>query len=205
MEFLICKLYYERIKEEKRGGKIKNLVIWLPFILLIIGVVLFIIGVIKNNNNFIYTSIILAVLFLLRIFYSISKDERKPAKNELESYKKNLKILETILLEYNVDNLEKIGKLITFYENELNTSKQKVNNQKKLISIFITYITGIVGFIVKNKSTSIIWMCVILITFLISVALCILIDIELEKLNTTNYKYTNMIKKLNEIILTKYM
>ena len=205
MEFLICKLYYERIKEEKRGGKIKNLVIWLPFILLIIGVVLFIIGVIKNNNNFIYTSIILAVLFLLRIFYSISKDERKPAKNELESYKKNLKILETILIEYNVDNLEKIGKLITFYENELNTSKQKVNNQKKLISIFITYITGIVGFIVKNKSTSIIWMCVILITFLISVALCILIDIELEKLNTTNYKYTNMIKKLNEIILTKYM
>lgn len=91
MEFLICKLYYERIKEEKRGGKIKNLVIWLPFILLIIGVVLFIIGVIKNNNNFIYTSIILAVLFLLRIFYSISKDERKPAKNELESYKKILK------------------------------------------------------------------------------------------------------------------
>lgn len=101
--------------------------------------------------------------------------------------------------------MDKIGKLITFYENELNTSKQKVNNQKKLISIFITYITGIVGFIVKNKSTSIIWMCVILITFLISVALCILIDIELEKLNTTNYKYTNMIKKLNEIILTKYM
>ena len=205
MEFLICKLYYERIKEEKRGGKIKNLVIWLPFILLIIGVVLFIIGVIKNNNNFIYTSIILAVLFLLRIFYSISKDERKPAKNELESYKKNLKILETILIQYNVDNLDKIGKLITFYENELNTSKQKVNNQKKLISILITYITGIGGFIVKNKSTSIIWMCVILITFLISVALCILIDIELEKLDTTNYKYTNMIKKLNEIILTKYM
>lgn len=205
MEFLICKLYYERIKEEKRGGKIKNLVIWLPFILLIIGVVLFLIGVIKNNNNFIYTSIILAVLFLLRIFYSISKDERKPAKNELESYKKNLKILETILIQYNVDNLDKIGKLITFYENELNTSKQKVNNQKKLISILITYITGIGGFIVKNKSTSIIWMCVILITFLISVALCILIDIELEKLDTTNYKYTNMIKKLNEIILTKYM
>lgn len=205
MEFLICKLYYERIKEEKRGGKIKNLVIWLPFILLIIGVVLFIIGVIKNNNNFIYTSIILAVLFLLGIFYSISKDERKPAKNELESYKKNLKILETILIQYNVDNLDKIGKLITFYENELNTSKQKVNNQKKLISILITYITGIGGFIVKNKSTSIIWMCVILITFLISVALCILIDIELEKLDTTNYKYTNMIKKLNEIILTKYM
>ena len=205
MEFLICKLYYERIKEEKRGGKIKNLVIWLPFILLIIGVVLFLIGVIKNNNNFIYTSIILAVLFLLRIFYSISKDERKPAKNELESYKKNLKILETVLIEYNVDNLDKIGKLITFYENELNTSKQKVNNQKKLISILITYITGIGGFIVKNKSTSIIWMCVILITFLISVALCILIDIELEKLDTTNYKYTNMIKKLNEIILTKYM
>ena len=205
MEFLICKLYYERIKEEKRGGKIKNLVIWLPFILLIIGVVLFLIGVIKNNNNFIYTSIILAVLFLLGIFYSISKDERKPAKNELESYKKNLKILETILIQYNVDNLDKIGKLITFYENELNTSKQKVNNQKKLISILITYITGIGGFIVKNKSTSIIWMCVILITFLISVALCILIDIELEKLDTTNYKYTNMIKKLNEIILTKYM
>lgn len=101
--------------------------------------------------------------------------------------------------------MDKIGKLITFYENELNTSKQKVNNQKKLISILITYITGIGGFIVKNKSTSIIWMCVILITFLISVALCILIDIELEKLDTTNYKYTNMIKKLNEIILTKYM
>ena len=205
MEFLICKRYYERIKEEKRGGKIEILEVLLSFIWLIIVAVLFIIGVIKNNNNFIYTSVFLAVLLALGFFYSICKDERKPAKNKLESYTENLEILEKVLIEYNVDKLEKIEKLITLYENELNTSKQEVNSKKKLINILITCIPGMVGFIVENNSTSITWMCVILITFLISVAICVLINIALEILNTTNYKYTNMIKKLNEIILTKYM
>lgn len=217
MEYYILKLYEEakqRCSDVEVGlvrfdSKVKRWVIGCLIVMFISCAEIIITVILFPKQLWHAIGIIICIIVASILFLIDSKYQKEHMRECVDSQKKKLEILETVLVnEFQINSKEKVEALINIYQENLDRKQGENKKRRGIIATILTAFAGVLSISFQNMGLIgidfINWMylAIILLTIMLVVIFGINVDIYFDPLKK---KYEIMVRDLKELLLLKYI
>ena len=216
MEYYILKLYQEAKKKcpdveqgfDRFEPKVKRIVITCLVVMFAACAEMILTMLLFPKLLWYFIGVIVCVVALFVLLRIDNRDQKKHMDKYVDSHKKKLEILESVLVtEFGIKTEEKLNELISIYQEYVNKKNEEEKRRNGIILTIFSAFAGVLAISFENMGligidfTNWIYFATFLLVFVAAASIWIYSYTYFDSLKR---KYEMMIKDLKELLLIKY-